>query len=58
MRCSICDKQDTKFVYNNWHCYSCEDAIRKTSGDFIERDMFDLFENDEDIIYEDTSDMS
>ena len=58
MRCSICDRKDTKFVYDNWHCSVCEDIIRNATGEYVERDMFDLFEDDEELLYEDTPNLS
>jgi len=47
MRCSICDHPDTRFVYNNWHCFNCEDSIRQAAGDYREEDILFLFEEDD-----------
>lgn len=32
MRCSICDKEESRWIYNNYHCSECEEAIAQTIG--------------------------
>jgi hypothetical protein len=39
MRCSICDKDDSRFVYKNWHCSECEEVIRQCIGLEKENDV-------------------
>lgn len=34
MRCSICDWEDAKWSFHNWHCKHCADSIRETLIDF------------------------
>lgn len=48
MKCSICDRSNTRFIYENWHCNVCEDAIRQALGDLYEDDIINLFEDDSD----------
>ena len=52
MRCSICDRSDTRFIYNNWHCSSCEDSIRQALGDLHEEDIQKIIAGDNDIDFE------
>lgn len=47
-RCSICDRQETKFVYHDWHCYRCEDSIRRAIGDLHEEDIQEIILGDEE----------
>lgn len=47
MRCSICNKEETRFVYNDWHCFPCEDAIRQAIGDLNEEDFQEIILGDE-----------
>ena len=47
MRCSICDDPETRFVFHNWHCFKCEEAIRVATGEYNEEDIFDMFEEDD-----------
>lgn len=46
-RCSICDRQETRFVYNDWHCFPCEDSIRQAVGDLHEEDFQVIILGDE-----------
>jgi len=32
LRCSICDKKTSRWIYRNWHCQECEEIITKTIG--------------------------
>lgn len=57
MRCSICDRNDTRYIYNNWHCGTCEDVIRQTIGDIREEDIIEMFEDSFELSM-DTSDYS
>ena len=52
LRCSICDRSDTRFIYNNWHCHSCEDVIRQAVGDLYEEDIVNIFESDDSNSYD------
>ena len=47
MRCSICDRSDTRYVYDHWHCSQCEDSIRQTIGDIREEDVIEIFGGDD-----------
>lgn len=61
MKCSICDKENSSYIYGNWHCGSCESAIRKTIGKYTEEDMVNMFVDDSDDVVHlsvDTSDYS
>lgn len=52
MRCSICDRSDTRFIYNNWHCFACEDSIRQAVGDLHEEDIQKIVSGDNDNDFE------
>lgn len=32
LRCSICDKTPSRWIYRNWHCNECEEVITNTIG--------------------------
>jgi len=32
MRCSICDRQPTRFIYGHEHCQKCVEVITETIG--------------------------
>lgn len=61
MRCSICERSDTKFIYNDWHCGSCENSIRQAIGDLNEEDIAEIVAGDNEFDYSlavDTNDYS
>ena len=46
-RCSICDRPETTFSYNNWHCSPCENAISRAVGNLYEEDFQEIVLGDE-----------
>lgn len=61
LRCSICERSDTRFIYNDWHCHPCEDAIRQALGDLYEEDIAEIVTGDNRFEYDlsvDTTDYS
>lgn len=50
MRCSICERDDAKFIYGHWHCGKCENIIRTTIGRYTEEDMVDMFVDDTSLV--------
>ena len=46
MRCSICERSDTRYIYNDWHCSVCEDSIRQAVGELYEEDIAEIFSID------------
>lgn len=39
MRCSICDRKNSRWIYHNYHCSKCEEVITQTIGNLREKDM-------------------
>jgi hypothetical protein len=60
MKCSICDRPDTRFVYGHYHCHYCEESIRTTIGHLDQEDVEHIIlgEDDEDLKLFDVKDVT
>lgn len=65
MRCSICDSMESSWIYRNWHCSTCSNIIRQSIGDLHEKDIEEIFDEDQNFLqevreysFEDSSDLS
>lgn len=38
MRCSICDRKESKYIYGHYHCSECEEVITQTIGNISDED--------------------